>query len=127
MLEACKSEEVELPILEVRDVKKVSLVVVTGDRGLCGGYNSQIIKQATKRIQKLEAQGIAVRHSPFYSYLLLYSVRQLQFWTLQISIETSLTVLYTSYVTLRSNLSLLAERVSSGSSEDLPQLPPLSF
>ena len=76
MLEACKSEEVELPILEVRDVKKVSLVVVTGDRGLCGGYNSQIIKQATKRIQKLEAQGIAVRHSPFYSYLLLHSVRQ---------------------------------------------------
>ena len=61
VLEACKSEEVELPILEVREVKKVSLVVVTGDRGLCGGYNSQIIKQATKRIAKLESQGIAVR------------------------------------------------------------------
>ena len=43
MLEACKSEEVELPILEVREVKKVSLVVVTGDRGLCGGYNSQVM------------------------------------------------------------------------------------
>ena len=63
VLEACKSEEVELPILEVREVKKVSLVVVTGDRGLCGGYNSQIIKQATKRIAKLESQGIAVRPS----------------------------------------------------------------
>ena len=50
-----------MPILEVREVKKVSLVVVTGDRGLCGGYNSQIIKQATKRIAKLESQGIAVR------------------------------------------------------------------
>ena len=41
-------------------MKKVSLVVVTGDRGLCGGYNSQIIKSTTKRISKLESQGIQV-------------------------------------------------------------------
>eukprot|EP00596_Hydrurales_sp_CCMP1899_P010628 CAMPEP_0119041364 /NCGR_PEP_ID=MMETSP1177-20130426/11585_1 /TAXON_ID=2985 /ORGANISM="Ochromonas sp, Strain CCMP1899" /LENGTH=316 /DNA_ID=CAMNT_0007007349 /DNA_START=181 /DNA_END=1131 /DNA_ORIENTATION=- len=61
VLDACKSEEVELPILEVREVKKVSLVVVTGDRGLCGGYNSQIIKQTTKRIAKLNEQGIKVQ------------------------------------------------------------------
>ena len=52
-----------MPILEVRDVKKVSLVVVTGDRGLCGGYNSQIIKSTTKRIAKLESQGIQVTFS----------------------------------------------------------------
>ena len=63
MLDACKNEEVELPILEVREVKKVSLVVITGDRGLCGGYNSQIIKSTTKRIAKLESMGIAVRKS----------------------------------------------------------------
>ena len=61
VLEACKSEEVELPILEVREVKKVSLVVITGDRGLCGGYNSAIIKSTTKRIAKLDSQGIKVR------------------------------------------------------------------
>jgi len=34
--------------------------LVTGDRGLCGGYNSAVIKQATKRIEKLKDQGIAV-------------------------------------------------------------------
>lgn len=68
VLEACRSEEVELPILEVREVKKVSLVVVTGDRGLCGGYNSQIIKSATKRIAKLQAQDIAVRPSKCNSH-----------------------------------------------------------
>ena len=50
----------ELPILEVRDVKKVTIVLVTGDRGLCGGYNSQVIKQATRRIAKLKEQGIEV-------------------------------------------------------------------
>jgi len=60
VLEACNQEEIELPILEVRDVKKVALVLVTGDRGLCGGYNSAVIKQATKRIEKLKDQGIAV-------------------------------------------------------------------
>lgn len=58
VLEACNTEEIELPILEVRDVKKVSLVLITGDRGLCGGYNSQVIKQATKRAAKLQEQGI---------------------------------------------------------------------
>jgi len=42
----------------VREVKKVSLVLVTGDRGLCGGYNSAVIKATTKRISKLTSQGI---------------------------------------------------------------------
>lgn len=58
VLSACNAEEIELPILDVRDVKKVSLVLVTGDRGLCGGYNSQVIKAATKRAEKLKEQGI---------------------------------------------------------------------
>jgi F-type H+-transporting ATPase subunit gamma len=67
VLDACKQEDLELPILEVRDVKKVSLVLVTGDRGLCGGYNSAVIKQATKRINKLKEQGIEViPHLFFY-------------------------------------------------------------
>jgi F0F1-type ATP synthase gamma subunit len=60
VLDACNQEEIELPILEVRDVKKVSLVLITGDRGLCGSYNSAVIKQTTKRINKLTEQGIAV-------------------------------------------------------------------
>lgn len=58
VLEACNQEEIDLPILETRDVKKVALVLITGDRGLCGGYNSQIIKAATRRIAKLTEQGI---------------------------------------------------------------------
>jgi F-type H+-transporting ATPase subunit gamma len=61
VLDACNREDIDLPILEVRDVKKVSLVVITGDRGLCGSYNSAVIKAATKRIEKLNSQGIDVQ------------------------------------------------------------------
>jgi F-type H+-transporting ATPase subunit gamma len=58
VLDACNQDEIDLPILEVRDVKKVSLVLVTGDRGLCGGYNSNAIKAAQRRLNKLKDQGI---------------------------------------------------------------------
>jgi len=61
VLDACNREEIDLPILEVRDVKKVSLVVITGDRGLCGSYNAAVIKAAGRRIEKLTSQGISVQ------------------------------------------------------------------
>jgi F-type H+-transporting ATPase subunit gamma len=54
------SEAIDLPLLETRDVKKVTLVVMSGDRGLCGGYNSFIIKKTEARIKELASQGIAV-------------------------------------------------------------------
>ena len=38
-------EDVDSPLCEVRPVKTVLLVVLTGDRGLCGGYNNFIIKK----------------------------------------------------------------------------------
>eukprot|EP01040_Poterioochromonas_malhamensis_P002254 gene2255-2396_t len=60
ILSSIKAEDLNLPILEVRDVKKVALVLVTGDRGLCGGYNSAVIKSAARRIEKLRSQGIEV-------------------------------------------------------------------
>lgn len=51
-------EAADLPLLTQREVNKVTLVVVTGDRGLCGGYNSFMIKKAEARINELKAQGI---------------------------------------------------------------------
>jgi F-type H+-transporting ATPase subunit gamma len=51
-------EDVQLPLLDVREIKCVGLLVVTGDRGLCGGYNSSIIKKAELRAKELKAQGI---------------------------------------------------------------------
>ena len=34
----------------------MAVVVVTGDRGLCGGYNAQMIKKAEARIVELKDQ-----------------------------------------------------------------------
>lgn len=49
-----------IPLLTQREVKKVTLCVITGDRGLCGGYNSFMIKKAEARFNELKAQGIDV-------------------------------------------------------------------
>merc|ERR1712003_234566 len=53
-------EALDLPLLTQRDVKKVTLTVVTGDRGLCGGYNSFMIRKAEARFKELQGQGIDV-------------------------------------------------------------------
>ncbi|MEB3227036.1 MAG: F0F1 ATP synthase subunit gamma [Synechocystis sp.] len=53
--------ETTLPLFEQRDVQTVALLVVTGDRGLCGGYNVNVIKRAEKRVKELSAQGIGVK------------------------------------------------------------------
>jgi F-type H+-transporting ATPase subunit gamma len=51
--------EAELPMLRVPDkVKNVAIILFTGDRGLCGGYNSFAIKRARARIEKLNEDGI---------------------------------------------------------------------
>ena len=52
-------ESIDLPLLTQREVQKVTLCVITGDRGLCGGYNSMMIKKAETRFNELKASGIA--------------------------------------------------------------------
>ncbi|NJN62360.1 MAG: F0F1 ATP synthase subunit gamma [Coleofasciculaceae cyanobacterium RL_1_1] len=52
-----KFEDVELPLLQQREVKSIALLVISGDRGLCGGYNNNIIRKAELRAQELAAEG----------------------------------------------------------------------
>lgn len=40
-------EDIDSPLVDIRPVKTVLLVVVTGDRGLCGGYNTFIIRKVS--------------------------------------------------------------------------------
>ena len=50
-----------LPILEEREqVGKVGLLVVTGDRGLAGPFNSQIIRAGNRRAAELREEGVEV-------------------------------------------------------------------
>ncbi len=55
-----RMEEVDLPLLAVRPIKRVALLVVSGDRGLCGGYNTYVIKKAEERLAELAAEGVEV-------------------------------------------------------------------
>ena len=50
-------EAVDSPLLSKRNVKTISLVCITADRGLCGGYNTNIIKKVEIRYAELIKQG----------------------------------------------------------------------
>ena len=54
--------EVSLPLLTARKPKTVALLVVSGDRGLCGGYNTNVIRRAEQRAAELKSQGIAFQY-----------------------------------------------------------------
>jgi ATP synthase F1 gamma subunit len=40
------------PLLHARDAKKIQIVLFTSDRGLCGGYNANLIRAAETFIRK---------------------------------------------------------------------------
>ncbi|GLT83276.1 hypothetical protein SLE2022_015730 [Rubroshorea leprosula] len=56
--EQIQDEDIDLPLTKIRPVKKVALVVVTGERGLCGGFNNAIIRKAEARIEELKDLGV---------------------------------------------------------------------
>lgn len=51
-------EDVTLPLLKKREVKTVGLLVISGDRGLCGGYNTNVIRRAENRAKEIKAEGL---------------------------------------------------------------------
>jgi F-type H+-transporting ATPase subunit gamma len=52
-----KNVESGHPLLDVRVVKKVELLVFSSDRGLCGGFNTNVMKAAMKLLKELQADG----------------------------------------------------------------------
>jgi len=44
------------PLMEVRDVKKLLLVVISSDRGLCGGFNTNLCKAGERFIKEHSSQ-----------------------------------------------------------------------
>ena len=53
-------EDLDAPLLDSRDVQTITLLAITGDRGLCGGYNANIIKRTELRFKELQDQGYKV-------------------------------------------------------------------
>jgi F-type H+-transporting ATPase subunit gamma len=54
--------EYKHPFLVHRDtVKRVGLIVVTSDKGLCGGLNTNVLRMALGRMKEWESQGEQIR------------------------------------------------------------------
>merc|ERR1711871_171448 len=56
------ADDLESALTQIRPVKNVLLVTVSGDRGLCGGYNTFVLKKMLARAEELEGMGIGVKH-----------------------------------------------------------------
>ncbi|MEM8806409.1 MAG: F0F1 ATP synthase subunit gamma [Cyanobacteria bacterium P01_G01_bin.38] len=57
-----KFEDVTLPLLQQRDVENVALLVISADRGLCGGYNANVIRRAEDRAKELTTEGVGYKY-----------------------------------------------------------------
>ncbi|MFO1490094.1 MAG: ATP synthase F1 subunit gamma [Kiritimatiellia bacterium] len=52
------------PLMEARPVvKRILLVVFTSDKGLCGGFNNNLLRFVAARAREFEAQGIEVHYA----------------------------------------------------------------
>ena len=47
------------PFMQVNDVKKVGVIVVTTDKGLCGGMNTNVLRAVTTKLRELQDAGVA--------------------------------------------------------------------
>ncbi|MBN2284087.1 MAG: ATP synthase F1 subunit gamma [Deltaproteobacteria bacterium] len=54
---ALRVESVASPLLAVREPKKVRVIMMTSDRGLCGGFNTNVIKAVEGFIKYRSSQG----------------------------------------------------------------------
>ena len=48
----------DIPLLEIREVKSIGLLVMTSNRGLCGGYNHHLLKHALEFCEEKKPLGI---------------------------------------------------------------------
>jgi len=48
------------PLLQKREGKKIEVLVITSDRGLCGGFNGNIVRKSAEFLRQCEAQGLTV-------------------------------------------------------------------
>jgi F-type H+-transporting ATPase subunit gamma len=53
-------EETDIPLLQCRQSKKILIVVVTADRGLCGAFNSNLLRYAISRIKQYQNETVTL-------------------------------------------------------------------
>lgn len=77
-----EGEEAAHPLLEMRPLRRVLLLVLTSDRGLCGGFNGNITRRAEKfideqgsRFDSLEIGTVGRRGAEYFSKRKIATVR----------------------------------------------------
>jgi len=51
------NSEYHHPFMTVRDIKRVGIIVVTSDRGLCGGLNANLLRETLLHMRNWHAEG----------------------------------------------------------------------
>ena len=57
---AAVAREQELPLFAAREVKRTALVVIGSNRGLCGGFNTNLFRAAEERLRAAEPDRLAL-------------------------------------------------------------------
>src|SRR5215467_11102913 len=57
---AARIESVTHPLLEVRPEDRILLIVVTADRGLCGAFNSNILRASSSFLREHQGQHVSL-------------------------------------------------------------------
>jgi F-type H+-transporting ATPase subunit gamma len=53
--------EYKHPFMQLSEAKAAGMIVVTTDKGLCGGLNTNVLRLVTSKIRDLQAAGVSVR------------------------------------------------------------------
>jgi F-type H+-transporting ATPase subunit gamma len=53
---ASANPEYKHPFMVARDVKRAGMIVVTTDKGLCGGLNTNVLRAVTNELKDLQGQ-----------------------------------------------------------------------
>jgi len=53
---AASGTSVDYPLLKVREPRKICYIIVTSDRGLCGGFNSNLLRMADRELKSVGAE-----------------------------------------------------------------------
>src|SRR5690606_4344487 len=49
------------PFMKVNDSKVAGVIVVTTDKGLCGGMNTNVLRAVTSKLRELQGEGVSVQ------------------------------------------------------------------
>ena len=58
---ATANPEFKHPFMVGRDIKRAGMIVVTTDKGLCGGLNTNVLRAVTNELKTLQGRGVEVQ------------------------------------------------------------------